>query len=141
MERNYVVTILATLSLTQLILFWWPSLFLIHASRNRMTKRGKSWKEKGCERREVFNGKDGFQNRNKTDLYLQNKIKRNIFQISSVPRASISHSQNIFIALLCSVTLTVIIPPRQKTWKIFPLLCRPSHLPDKYFIVTYINAR
>ena len=32
--------------------------------RSRMIKRGKSCKEKGRERREVFNNKDGFQNRN-----------------------------------------------------------------------------
>ena len=57
-----------------------------------MTKRGKSCKEKGHERREVFNNKDDFKTEMKTDLYLQNKIKRNLFQTSSVSRSSISHS-------------------------------------------------
>ena len=34
-ERNHVLTFLATLSLTQLILIWWPSLFLVHVLWNR----------------------------------------------------------------------------------------------------------
>ena len=65
-ERNHVLTFLATLSLTQLILIWWPSLFLVHVlwNRSRMIKCGKSCKEKGHERCEVFNNKDRFQNRN-----------------------------------------------------------------------------
>ena len=63
--------------------------------RSGMIKKkcGKRCKEKGSGQHEVFKNKDGFQNRNeRTDLYLQNKIKRNLFQTSSVSRSSISHS-------------------------------------------------
>ena len=62
--------------------------------RSGMMKNcGKNCKEKGREQREVFKNKDGFQNRNeRTKLYLQNKIKRNLFQTSSVLRSSISYS-------------------------------------------------
>ena len=36
----------------------------ITEQRSRMIKCGKSCKEKGHEQHEVFNNKDGFQNRN-----------------------------------------------------------------------------
>ena len=36
----------------------------VTGQRTRMIKRGKSFKEKGRERCEIFNNKDGFQNRN-----------------------------------------------------------------------------
>ena len=45
-------------------------------------KRGKSCKEKGRERREIFKNKDGFQNKIMNYLYLQNKIKFNLFYTS-----------------------------------------------------------
>ena len=60
--------------------------------RSRMIKRGKSCKEKGRERCEVFNTKMDFKTEMRTDLYLQKKIKRNLFQTSSVSRSNISHS-------------------------------------------------
>ena len=36
----------------------------VTGQRSIMIKRGKSCKGKGRERREIFNNKDGFQNRN-----------------------------------------------------------------------------
>ena len=59
--------LLATPSLMQLILFRWPSFFFdtrVMGQRSIMIKRWKSCKEKGHERREIFNNKDGFQSRN-----------------------------------------------------------------------------
>ena len=48
----------------------------------------------------------------RADLYLQDKTKSNLFHTSSVSISRISYSGNIFLALLCSVTLTAIVSPR-----------------------------
>ena len=48
----------------------------------------------------------------RTNFYLQNNIKFNLFHTSSVSRSSISHLWYIFLALLRSVTLTAMVPRR-----------------------------
>ena len=58
--------------------------------------------------------KMNFKTKMRADLYLQDKTKSNLFHTSSVSISRMSFPLNIFLALLCSATLTAIVPPRQK---------------------------
>ena len=121
--------------LTQFILLWWPSLFLIRESRDRGVEgqnAGKVVTRKGVNGAKFSITKMHFKTEMSTNLYLQDKTKSNLFHTSSVSRSSISHSWNIFLTLLRLVTLTAIVPPREKTRYIFLLICKSLHLPQIY---------
>ena len=68
----------------------------ITEQRSGMKKKkknaGKVVKRKGVGSAKYSKIKMDFKTNERTDLYLQNKIKRNLFQTSSVSRSSISHS-------------------------------------------------
>ena len=61
----------------------------------------KSCKEKGRERREIFKNKDGFQNKIRTYLYLQNKINFNLFFIHHKYQDQVYHIHDIFSLHCC----------------------------------------
>ena len=80
-----------------------------------MRERRKIFKEKGRNSAKYSTRKMDFRTEMRVDLCLQDKTKSKICHKPLVLRSNISHSSNIFLALLRSVTLTPIIPPRQKT--------------------------
>ena len=87
----------------------------VTGQRNIMIENaGKVAKRKGMNSVKYSITKMDIKTEMRTDLYLQNKIKFNLF-IHHQYQDQVDHIHKIFSLLLRLVTLTAIVLPRQKT--------------------------